>query len=200
MYNYDLYTFLYVDGATMKLTDRVKEWGTEPEVGGGKEERRGGEKGGKINENRKKLQNIVSRVWILWNLLRDSFDLINDQFCNCLYVLKQIVHSDLRISYMYDGLNPAMVVKLFVVVIAVEVFCIIAFFGMIYIFWKGYDKIFNPDFSYITSFLLFCQLILYIFQRFIVWYTCIYDECILSIYCLFLKVYNIFVLYFLILF
>lgn len=35
---------------------------------------------------------------------------------------------------MYDGLNPAIVVKLFVVVIAVEVFCIIAFFGMIYIF------------------------------------------------------------------
>lgn len=44
-------------------------------------------------------------------------------------MLKQIVYSDLRerISYMSDGLNLAMVVKLFFVVV-VEVFCITAFF------------------------------------------------------------------------
>lgn len=129
---------------------------------------------------------------ILWDLLRHSFDLINDQFFKCLCELKQIVYSDLRdrISYVW-WLKPSNGCKICCCCCwGFLHYCI--FFCMICIFWKGYDKIFNPEFLFITSFLLFCQLILYIFWRFIVGYIYIYDECILSIYCSFLKVWNIF--------
>ena len=58
MYSYDLSSFLYVDFATIKLTDGMSVRGLEVQ----KEKEREG-----IDENGKKMENTISFIFILWN-------------------------------------------------------------------------------------------------------------------------------------
>lgn len=72
MYSYDLSSFLYVDFATIKLTDGMSVRGLE----GQKEKEREG-----IDENGKKKWRILSALYSSFGISKAFFDLINGQYC-----------------------------------------------------------------------------------------------------------------------